>query len=129
MFVAGGNASVTGCKMCETAAPTNMATVCTLTGEYIAYNLITCYSSTNTRDWTDGITHQARGIIEYNTVVDATDCAIVVFRDWSGAPQDSVIRYNKIINVGEFRVWRTAYRCVARQRGHTEFRRLRLLRQ
>ena len=100
VYVGGSNIEVIGNKMSDTIAPTNMPVLCVMTGIYIAHNLITCYSSGHYDGWTDGITHQGRGIIEYNAVIDATDVPIIVFRDWTGAPQDTVVRYNKIINTG-----------------------------
>lgn len=100
VYVGGSNIEVIGNKMSDTIAPSNMPVLCVMTGIYIAHNLITCYSSSHYDGWTDGITHQGRGIIEYNAVIDATDVPIIVFRDWTGAPQDTVVRFNKVINTG-----------------------------
>ncbi len=100
VYVGGSDVEVIGNKMCDTIGPTNMPVLCVMTGIYIAENLITCYSSNHNDGWTDGITHQGRGIIENNAVVDATDVPIIVFRDWTGAPQDSIVRNNKVINTG-----------------------------
>ena len=100
VYVGGSSIEVVGNKMSDTIAPTNMPVLCVMTGIYIADNLITCYSSSHYDGWTDGITFQGRGIVEHNAVIDATDVPIIVFRDWTGAPQDTVVRYNKVINTG-----------------------------
>ena len=99
-WVCGSNVTVTSCKMSDTCGTTNMATTAVFTNVRVDHNLITCYTSTNTDNWTDGLTFQARGIVEYNTIIDATDVGIVLFRDWTDADQDTIVRYNKIISAG-----------------------------
>ncbi len=98
--VQGNNMLVEACKMVDTSGTTNMSTVCVFTGIRVRNNLITCYTSTNTENWCDGITHQGRGIVEGNVVIDATDVSIIVFRDWTGAPQDTIVRNNVAIAAG-----------------------------
>jgi uncharacterized protein DUF4214 len=68
----------------------------------ITGNLITAYSSshTQTNDWSDGISTACENTtVENNTVIDATDVGIVMFRAYP-AVQKSVVADNTILNAG-----------------------------
>ncbi|UTY59533.1 hypothetical protein HPQ68_21560 [Massilia sp. erpn] len=67
----------------------------------VSDNLITAYGSTHTGGgWSDGISVSCTNIIvERNSIVDATDVGIVVFRAHPDT-QTSVVRNNWILNAG-----------------------------
>ncbi|MET7952142.1 DUF4214 domain-containing protein [Micromonospora sp. NPDC005324] len=72
----------------------------------IVKNLITAYSSDNVKAadgsgrWTDGISTACENSkIEGNSVIDATDVGIVLFRS-SPAKQQSLVRGNQLLNAG-----------------------------
>jgi len=71
---------------------------------HIAHNLVTVYESTHHANWADGITVASTNcLIEHNSVVDATDVGIILFRFASSdhsKPQNSVVRNNTILNLG-----------------------------
>jgi hypothetical protein len=72
---------------------------------HIADNLVTAYETRHyASKWADGITVASTGaVIENNAVIDATDVPIILFRFVSNGftePQNSVVRNNTIINVG-----------------------------
>lgn len=70
-------------------------------GGTVSDNLITAYGSTHTGSgWSDGISVSCSGImVERNSVVDATDVGIVVFRAHPDR-QDSIVRNNVVLNAG-----------------------------
>ena len=100
----GSDNTVQGCRVCDAIAPTNVYGADLGRHHYIADNLITCYASDHMDIWQDGITWAAASsIIEGNEIIDATDVGIVLFRyaaTGSLVPQDTLIRDNIIINVG-----------------------------
>jgi hypothetical protein len=75
--------------------------------ETVSGNLITAYSSdhylnaTGSGDWTDGIADNCEGAtISGNQVVDATDVAIVVYRNTTASAQQSVVTGNTVLSAG-----------------------------
>jgi hypothetical protein len=69
----------------------------------VSGNLITAYSSDHykTNDWTDGIADNCEGAsITDNQVVDATDVAIVVYRNTTDSGQHSTVRGNYVLSAG-----------------------------
>jgi len=94
--------TVQACRVNDAIAPTNVFGADFGLNHYIADNLITCYASNHLRGWQDGITWAAaQSLIERNSVVDATDVGIVLFRYASqNSSQNTIIRDNTIINVG-----------------------------
>ena len=75
--------------------------------ETVSGNLITAYSSdhylntTGSGDWTDGIADNCEGAtISGNQVVDATDVAIVVYRNTTTSAQQSVVTGNTVLSAG-----------------------------
>lgn len=76
-------------------------------GETVSGNLITAYSSdhylntTGAGDWTDGIADNCEGAtVRGNQVVDATDVAIVVYRNTTASAQQSVVTGNAVLSAG-----------------------------
>jgi hypothetical protein len=67
----------------------------------ITGNLVTAYSSSHTNgDWSDGISVACvNATVENNTVIDATDVGIVLFRAYP-ADQKSTVADNTILNAG-----------------------------
>lgn len=66
-------------------------------------NLITAYSSDHylSNDWTDGVAVNCEGAtVSGNAVIDATDVAIVVYRNTVSSPQHSVVRGNRVLSAG-----------------------------
>jgi hypothetical protein len=66
-------------------------------------NLVTAYSSDHykTNDWTDGIADNCEhATITGNQVVDATDVAIVVYRNTATSGQSSVVQGNYVLSAG-----------------------------
>ena len=100
----GRDNTVAGCRVSDAIAPTNIYGADMGRNHYIADCLITCYASDHLAKWQDGITLAAAGcLIERNAVIDATDVGIVLFRFvsvGSQVPQDTLIRDNDILNVG-----------------------------
>ncbi len=93
-------ATVTYCRANGTVSGTNFFCADLMSGHYIAHNLITAYESSHSEAWADGITHASNdSIIEYNTIVDATDVGIVIFR-FVGGEQNTIVRHNTILNLG-----------------------------
>jgi Domain of unknown function (DUF4214) len=73
------------------------------TSETVSGNLITAYSSDHylSPDWADGITDNCEGAtISGNQIVDATDVAIVVFRNTPDSGQHSIVSGNYILSAG-----------------------------
>jgi hypothetical protein len=71
--------------------------------EQVSGNLITAYSSDHYQsgDWTDGIADNCEGArISGNQVVDASDVAIVVYRNTQATPQRSVVTGNTVLSAG-----------------------------
>jgi hypothetical protein len=71
--------------------------------ETVSGNLITAYSSDHYRspDWADGITDNCEGAaISGNQIVDATDVAIVVFRNTPASGQHAIVSGNYILSAG-----------------------------
>jgi hypothetical protein len=71
--------------------------------EAVSGNLITAYSSDHYQadDWTDGIADNCEGAtISGNQVVDASDVAIVVYRNTQDTPQKSVVTGNAVLSAG-----------------------------
>ena len=115
-FAGGGNktanialiadgASVHHCKTNGTMGGTTVFGADMTRDLHIYDNLITVYESKHfASGWADGITVAAANcLIENNTIIDATDVGIVMFRfisDGYTEPQNSVVRGNTIINVG-----------------------------
>lgn len=72
------------------------------TSNTITGNLVTGYASshTNTGDWSDGISVACENAtITGNTVIDATDVGIVIFRAYP-ADQKSTVASNTVLNAG-----------------------------
>ncbi|MBV9448861.1 MAG: hypothetical protein JO345_23480 [Streptosporangiaceae bacterium] len=67
----------------------------------ITGNLVTAYSSSHTNgDWSDGLSVACENAtVENNTVIDATDVGIVLFRAYP-ADQKSTVADNTILNAG-----------------------------
>ncbi|HEX6526166.1 MAG TPA: DUF4214 domain-containing protein [Streptosporangiaceae bacterium] len=67
----------------------------------ITGNLVTAYSSSHTNgDWSDGLSVACENAtVEHNTVIDATDVPIVLFRAYP-ADQKSIVADNTILNAG-----------------------------
>jgi len=69
----------------------------------ISGNLVTAYSSDHSpgsldQRWTDGITVSCEdAVIEFNTVIDATDVGIILFSS-EPATQRSKVRFNTVLN-------------------------------
>ncbi|MBQ4573674.1 MAG: hypothetical protein IJA85_00590 [Clostridia bacterium] len=92
--------TVTYCRANGTIGGTNFFCADLTSDHYIAHNLITAYESNHSGGWSDGITHASNdSIIEYNTIVDATDVGIVIFR-FAGGKQNTIVRHNTILNLG-----------------------------
>lgn len=71
-------------------------------GGYVGNNLITAYGSSHYDflKWSDGISIGCTGaIVENNTVIDATDVSIIVYRSHPKI-QNSIVRNNVIFNPG-----------------------------
>jgi hypothetical protein len=69
----------------------------------VSGNLITAYSSDHylSPDWADGITDNCEGAtISGNQIVDATDVAIVVFRNTPTSGQHTIVTGNYILSAG-----------------------------
>jgi hypothetical protein len=69
----------------------------------VSGNLITAYSSDHylAGDWTDGVSDNCEGAtISGNQIVDATDVAIVVYRNTTGSAQHSVVTGNYVLSAG-----------------------------
>ena len=108
-IVATGDGSrVTFCRSNGTASGTHLVGSDFAHRVWIMHNLVTCYETSHTKAWADGITHASTdGVIEYNTVVDATDVGIIVFRficdkkkGEEKENQNTVVRHNTVINAG-----------------------------
>lgn len=115
-FAGGGNgtanialiadgASVHHCKTNGTMGGTTVFGADLIRDLHIHDNLITAYETRHYESkWADGITVASTNcMIENNTVIDATDVGIILFRFVSNGytePQNSIVRNNTIINVG-----------------------------
>ncbi len=115
-FAAGGNATANialigdgaSCHHCKTNGTMGGTTIFgadLVRDLHIANNLVTAYETKHFESkWADGITVASTNcIIENNTVIDATDVGIILFRYISNGytePQNSVVRNNSILNVG-----------------------------
>ena len=100
----GNDAKCINCRTNGSTGGTNLFGADGFEGLYIANNLVTAYETTHHSSWADGITVASTNcIIEHNTVVDATDVGIILFRFVSSdhsEPQNSIVRNNTIINLG-----------------------------
>lgn len=100
----GDGAQCISCRTNGSTGGTNLFGGDGVKGLYIAHNLVTAYETTHHASWADGITVASTDcVIENNTVVDATDVGIILFRYASAdhsEPQTSVVRNNTIINLG-----------------------------
>ena len=108
VVILGSGCDVVGCRVSDSTSHQNIWSQTDTKSLYIARNLITGYASNHDKTWQDGISCLSTdSLIEYNDVVDVTDGGIVAFRyienrpdfDYSVA-QNSIIRYNKILNAG-----------------------------
>lgn len=108
LVIQGSGCSVRCCRVSDSVSHQNVWSLAGTEGTYIGYSLVTAYASDHNKTWQDGISClSAESLIEYNGVVDATDGGIVVFRyieEWDGydhlRPQDTMVRFNKILNAG-----------------------------
>ena len=98
------NASCISCRVNGSIAGTHIFGADAIRGLHIADNLVTCYESDHYSRISDGITvASTECLIENNTVIDATDVGIILFRFVSPGyeePQNSVVRNNTILNLG-----------------------------
>ena len=109
----GNGASVIGCRLSDPCGTFGVFVMSGTEFNYVGHNLVTCYASDHTKTWLDGIKCMGTdALIEYNSVIDATDAAIAVFRHITGLTsgrvnaatyiraQNSIVRYNTIIQAG-----------------------------
>ncbi len=100
----GNNAAVTNCRTNGSTAGTHIFGADAVYGVLVQGNLVTAYETGHHKDWADGITiASTRSTVENNTVIDATDVGIIVFRYVSQGqtiPQTTVVRNNTILNLG-----------------------------
>lgn len=108
----GNGGSIRYCRCSDAGCTYTLNVLVGTEFNYIGHNLVTCYASDHNRTWTDGVRSMgAESLIEYNTIIDATDAALAVFRHITNiekAPsaqtyiraQDSIVRYNTIIQAG-----------------------------
>jgi len=108
VVILGSECDVTGCRVSDSTSHQNIWSQTDTRSLYVAHNLITGYASNHDKTWQDGISCLSTdSLIEYNDVVDVTDGGIVAFRYIENRPdfdysiaQNSIIRYNKILNAG-----------------------------
>jgi hypothetical protein len=113
VHISGNGASVRSCRLSDPCGTFGVFVMSGTEFNYLGYNLITCYASDHTATWLDGIKCMGTDcLIEYNSVIDATDAAIAVFRYIIGIAsgrvsdatyiraQNSIVRYNTIIQAG-----------------------------
>ncbi len=106
--ITGSYCNVTYCRVSDSTSHQNVWALDGTSEMYIAHNLITGYASDHNKTWQDGISCLATAsIIEYNDIIDTTDGAIAVFRYIENyaaydhiRAQNSIIRYNNILNAG-----------------------------
>ena len=100
----GNNAAVTDCRTNGSTSGTHIFGADAISGILVQHCLVTAYETGHHKDWADGITiASTKGTIEDNTVIDATDVGIIVFRYVSKGqtvPQTTVVRNNTILNLG-----------------------------
>lgn len=100
----GNNAEVTYCRTNGSTAGTHIFGADGVHGLRVANTLVTAYETGHHKNWADGITiASTKSVIEDNTVIDATDVGIIVFRYVSQdqmIPQTTVVRNNTILNLG-----------------------------
>lgn len=109
IFTYGGSGTaVTGNRITDSQGPSNLYLLGSFDGypcgaETVSGNLITAYASDHyaNSDWTDGISDSCEhATITGNQVVDATDVAIVVYRETTSTAQHSVVRDNQVLSAG-----------------------------
>lgn len=108
VVILGSGCDVVSCRVSDSVSHQNIWSQTDTSGLYIAHNLITGYASNHDKTWQDGISCLSTdSLIEYNDVIDVTDGGIVAFRYIENRPdfeytvaQNSIIRYNKILNAG-----------------------------
>jgi len=109
----GNGASVIGCRLSDPCGTFGVFVMSGTEFNYLGYNLITCYASDHSATWLDGIKCMGTDcLIEYNSVIDATDAGIAVFRFIIGIDarrvsdatyiraQNSIVRYNNVFQAG-----------------------------
>jgi hypothetical protein len=102
----GAGATVSSDRLSNAVGFTNLHSLGTgeslpCTSTTITGNLVTAYSSSHTnQDWSDGISVGCEhATVQNNTVIDATDVGIVLFRAYP-AVQKSTVAGNTILNAG-----------------------------
>lgn len=102
----GAGATVSSDRLSNAVGFTNLHSLGTgeslpCTSTTITGNLVTAYSSSHTnQDWSDGISVGCEhATVKNNTVIDATDVGIVLFRAYP-AVQKSTVAGNTILNAG-----------------------------
>jgi len=103
----GGNgSSFSGNKVSDTAGWTSFQIWGTAEGfacnsSTVSSNMITMYGSSHyNNEWADGLSISCENTdVQNNSILDATDVAIVVYRS-GNATQNSKVKYNKILNSG-----------------------------
>ena len=101
----GDNVVVDDNRFSEPAGWTNFQALGTFEGwrcgsEWVRRNLITAYVPSHAGGWADGLSIACENTtVEANTIIDATDVSIVVFRAHP-AVQRSVVRWNTALNAG-----------------------------
>lgn len=109
----GNGSSVIACRSSDPCGTFGVFVMSGTEFNYIGNSLVTCYASDHNTTWLDGIKCMGTDcLIEYNSVIDATDAAIAVFRCITGLTSDivnamtyiraqnSIVRYNTIIQAG-----------------------------
>lgn len=70
------------------------------TNAIVRGNFIDATTSNYSRNWTDGISNGGEyALIEFNTIINATDVGIVAFAMPTQRVQNSIIRFNTILNL------------------------------
>lgn len=103
----GTGTTVTGNRITDSQGPQNLYTLGAYdgyrcSGEVVSNNLITAYASGHyDNDWSDGIANTCEdATISGNQVVDATDVAIVVYKNTVDTTQTSVVKGNQVLSAG-----------------------------
>lgn len=98
------NAAAINCRTNGSTAGTHIFGGDAVHGIVATGNLVTAYETAHHQNWADGITiASTKGTVENNTVIDATDVGIIVFRyvsEGQTIPQTTVVRNNTILNLG-----------------------------
>ncbi len=100
----GDNCVVWGCRSSDSIAYRALQSYNGFIYGYMGYCLTTQYGTSHSAKWRDGIGVLSHlSIVEYCDIVDSTDAGLVLFRalrEGVEVCQSSIVRYNKIINVG-----------------------------